>query len=453
MFTSAFLGRERDLGYLNELHDSGRPELFVLYGRRRVGKTELLQQFCGERKAVYFLAAQVRDRDNLRAFRLAASEALGDPLAATVEFPDWVAALGFLAERAGNERLVVVLDEFPYLCEANKSLPSQIQKFWDTRGKRSSLLLILCGSQVSFMEREVLAERSPLFGRRTGQRRLEPLAPLATLDFFPRWKLEQRVLAYSILGGMPAYLRRFDDSRTLEENLLREVLRPEGYLFEEVQFLLRHELSNPATYNSLLASIARGATRLADISLDVGVDATTANKYLHVLRELDLVEREVPLSDPDPMRSRRGSYRIADRFLQFHFRHIQPNVSLIHAGRGTRVLEEFIRPDAARLVDEARLDFVLDHMRREAAELVGEELVEIGRHTGTVARAIGRTNSGATVVALIMPEGKLPAALIERELEELRALFGKNIKRLVYGLTSRVDRPLEVELVPDGELV
>ena len=453
MFTSAFLGRERDLGYLNELHDSGRPELFVLYGRRRVGKTELLQQFCGERKAVYFLAAQVRDRDNLRAFRLAASEALGDPLAATVEFPDWVAALGFLAERAGNERLVVVLDEFPYLCEANKSLPSPIQKFWDTRGKRSSLLLILCGSQVSFMEREVLAERSPLFGRRTGQRRLEPLAPLATLDFFPRWKLEQRVLAYSILGGMPAYLRRFDDSRTLEENLLREVLRPEGYLFEEVQFLLRHELSNPATYNSLLASIARGATRLADISLDVGVDATTANKYLHVLRELDLVEREVPLSDPDPMRSRRGSYRIADRFLQFHFRHIQPNVSLIHAGRGTRVLEEFIRPDAARLVDEARLDFVLDHMRREAAELVGEELVEIGRHTGTVARAIGRTNSGATVVALIMPEGKLPAALIERELEELRALFGKNIKRLVYGLTSRVDRPLEVELVPDGELV
>ncbi len=453
MSASVFLGRDRDLAYLNELHDSGKPELFVLYGRRRVGKTELLQRFCGERKAVYFLAAQVRDRDNLRAFRLTAAEALGDPLAASVDFPDWGAALGFLAERAGGERLVVVLDEFPYLCEANKSLPSQIQKFWDTRGKNSSLLLVLCGSQVSFMEREVLAERSPLFGRRTGQRRLEPLAPLATLDFFPKWKLEQRVLAYSILGGMPAYLRRFDDSRTLEDNLLREILRPEGYLFEEVQFLLRHELTNPATYNSLLASIARGASRLSDISLDVGVDATTANKYLHVLRELDLVEREIPLSDPDPMRSRRGSYRIADRFLQFHFRHVQPNVSLIHAGRGARVLEEFIRPDVGRLIDEARLDFVLDHMRREAAELVGEEILEIGRHPGKVARAIGRTSSGATVVAMIMPDGKLPAGLVEREIEELRALFGKNLKRLVYGLTARIDRPLEVELVPEGELV
>ena len=448
-----FLGRQSDLTYLEELHSSGRPELFVLYGRRRVGKTELLQRFCGEHKSIYFLAAQVRDRDNLRGFRLAAAEALGDPLAASVDFPDWVAALGFLAERAGEERLVVVLDEFPYLCEANKSLPSQIQKFWDTRGKRSSLLLVLCGSQVSFMEQEVLAERSPLFGRRTGQRRLLPLPPLATLDFFPKWRLEQRVLAYSILGGMPAYLRRFDDSRSLEDNVLREILRPEGYLFEEVQFLLRHELSNPATYNSLLASIARGATRLSDIALDVGVDATTANKYLHVLRELELVEREIPLSDPDPLRSRRGSYRIADRFLQFHFRHVQPHVSLIHAGRGARVLEEFIRPDVARLVDEARLDFVIDHLRREAAELVGEEIIEIGRHPGRVARAIGRTSSGMAVVALIMPEGKLQAGLVEREVDELRALFGKNLKRLVYGLTARVDRPLEVELVPEGELV
>jgi AAA+ ATPase superfamily predicted ATPase len=217
--------------------------------------------------------------------------------------------------------------------------------------------------------------------------------------------------------------------------------------------LLRHELSNPATYNSLLAAIARGATRLADIALDVGVDSTTANKYLHVLRELNLVEREIPLSDPDPLRSRRGSYRIADRFLQFHFRHVQPNLSLIHAGRGARVLEEMIRPDVARLVDEARLDFVLEHLRSEAAELVGEEIIEVGRHTGKVARAIGRTSSGTTVVALILPETKLPTATIEREVEELRALFGTRMKRLVYGLTARPDRPLEVELVPEGELV
>jgi AAA+ ATPase superfamily predicted ATPase len=212
---AGFVGREQELEVLRDLAASGKPELFVLFGRRRVGKTELLQRFCSDRRAVYFLAAQVRDRDNLRAFRGAIAESLADPLAAEVEFPDWGAALGFLAERAGSERLVVVLDEFPYLCEAQKSVPSQIQRFWDTRGKTSALMLVLCGSQVSFMEKEVLAERSPLFGRRTAQRRLEPLSPGETLPFFPRWKLADRVLAYAILGGMPAYLRRFDDARPL----------------------------------------------------------------------------------------------------------------------------------------------------------------------------------------------------------------------------------------------
>lgn len=448
-----FIGRDREVAFLEELVASGRPELFVLYGRRRVGKTELLQRFCGGRRAVYFLAAQVRDRDNLRAFRQTIASELGDALAAEVEFPDWTAALGFLAERAARERLVVVLDEFPYLCEANKSVPSQIQRFWDTKGKSSSLMLVLCGSQVSFMEKEVLAERSPLFGRRTAQRRLEPLAPLETLAFFPKWTVDDRVLAFSILGGMPAYLQRFDDARTLRENLLADVLRPEGFLFDEVAFLLRSELSNPATYNSILAAVARGAQKLNDIALDVGVDSTTANKYLSTLRELRLVEREVPLTDPDPLRSRRGTYRIADRFLQFHFRHLQPHLSLIHAGRGARVLEQFVDPDLPRLYDEARVEFVLDHLRRRAAEVVGDELPEVARHSGRFVRAIARTSGGAYVAAIVLPKGRFQASALEGELEQLRAVLGPKWIKLTYGLTRRADRPLEVERVPDDELV
>ena len=162
-----FHGREAEMTVLQELAGSRDPEFFVLYGRRRVGKTELLQRFCEGRRAVYYQAAQVREKDNLRTFRDALVEGLGDNLASSVEFPDWGAALEFAADRAGDERLVIVLDEFPYLCEANKGLPSVLQRFWDTRGKRSTLLLVLCGSQMSFMEKEVLAERSPLFGRRT----------------------------------------------------------------------------------------------------------------------------------------------------------------------------------------------------------------------------------------------------------------------------------------------
>ena len=446
--TSPFLGRRQELSVLHELADSGRPELFVLYGRRRVGKTELLQHLCRERRAVYFLAAQVRDKDNLAAFRQAIAEGLSDSLVESLEFPDWSAALGYAAERAGEERLVVVLDEFPYLCEANKGLPSLVQRFWDQRGKHSNLMLVLCGSQMSFMEKEVLAESSPLFGRRTAQRRLEPLAPRETLAFFPNWPLSDRVAAYGILGGMPAYLRRFDDRRSLDDNLMREVLRPEGYLFDEVQFLLRTELQSPTTYNSILAAVARGAERVGDIALSVGVDSTTANRYLSTLRELRLVERDVPLTDPDPLRSRKGTYRIADRFLTFHFRHVQPNLSLIEAGRGARVLEEFVQPDLERLFDEARSDFLLDHLRRDAAEIVGEEVLEVGHHGtahgGRFVRALGRTVEGRIVAAICTDAPRPGTASLGAELDELRARVGDRVLPLVYTLTDDPDDPLVV---------
>ena len=224
-------------------------------------------------------------------------------------------------------------------------------------------------------------------------------------------------------------------------------------LFDEVQFLLRSELSNPATYNSLLAAIARGSSKLNDIATDVGVDSTTANKYLHTLRELRLVEREVPLTDPDPLRSRRGSYRIADRFLQFHYRHLQPHLSLIHAGRGARVLEQFVEPDLPRLLDEAKVDFVLDHLRHEAAELVGDELPDVARHPGRYVRAVARSASGRPVAAIVLPDGKLSTATLESELATISEALGAPPIKLTYGLTSRADRPLEVERVPDDELV
>jgi AAA+ ATPase superfamily predicted ATPase len=303
------------------------------------------------------------------------------------------------------------------------------------------------------MEKEVLAEPSPLFGRRTAQRRLEPIRPLETLAFFPEWSVADRVLGYSILGGMPAYLQRFDGRKSLRENLLAEVLRPEGYLFDEVNFLLRSELTNPATYASILAACARGAARLNDIALEAGVDSTTAGKYLHVLRELRLIEREIPITDPNPLRSRRGTYRVADRFVQFHFKHVQPHLSLVHAGRGARVLEQYVEPDLPRLFDDARVDFILDHLRSEAAELIGEELIEVGRFDGEFVRALARTESGGAVAAVVVPEGRRSTSALEAEEIRIQALFGGPVRKLVYGVTARPDRPLEVESVPAGELL
>ncbi|MDF1798475.1 MAG: ATP-binding protein [Planctomycetota bacterium] len=447
-----FIGRARELEVLEDLYDSGDPELFVLYGRRRVGKTELLQRFCEGRRAVYFLAAQVREKDNLRAFRDAMRDGLGDPMLDSIEFPDWPSALNFAAERCNEQRMVLILDEFPYLCESTKGLPSLVQQFWDQRGKNSGLMLVLCGSQVSFMEREVLAERSPLFGRRTGQRRLEPLVPSEAVRFHPSWSLEQRVLCYGILGGMPAYLRRFRQDRSIEDNLLREILRPEGYLFDEVSFLLRTELNNPATYNSILAAVAGGAEKVGDIALVVGVDSTTANKYLHTLRELRLVERSIPLTDPNPLRSRRGVYRIADRFVAFHFRHVQPNLSLIQADRGGRVLEQYVRPDFERMFDDALVDFVMEHLSREAAYELGCEVLEVGRHAGRVVQAVGRLEAGGCVAAIVERDGRtLDEASLRKELAALEAVFGPRVALARYRLDGGAAGLLALEVEhPDG---
>lgn len=448
-----FLARTRELAFLDELYKSCRPEFFVLHGRRRVGKTELLQQFCQGRRAVYFLAAQVREKDNLRGLRDALAESLGDPSIASIEFPDWSAALAFAAERGRQERLVLVLDEFPYLCEATKGLTSILQRFWDTVGKKSRLMLVLCGSQVSFMEREVLAERSPLFGRRTAQQRLEPLTPPEAIQFFPRWSFDDRIRAYAILGGMPAYLRRFDDALTLEENVLKECLRPEGYLYDEVNFLLRSEMQNPATYASLLAAVARGNDKVGDIADEAGVDSPTANKYLTTLREMGFVEREVPVTDTDPLRSRRGVYHVADRFLAFHFRHIQPHAALIQAGRGAKVWSESVKPDLARLYDEARVDFVLHHLRTRAADELEVELAETGHHPGRFVRACARAVDGSGVAAIVLPPKFKEEQALAEELAQLARRFDGPLAKLVYGLTGRDASPLGWERVPEGELL
>jgi hypothetical protein len=307
-------------------------------------------------------------------------------------------------------------------------------------------MLILCGSQVSFMENEVLAERSPLFGRRTAQRRLQPLAPTDALRFFADWDFDDALTAYAILGGMPAYLSRFRTDASLEENVIAEALRPEGYLHDEVQFLLKNELSNPATYNSILSAIARGERKLGDISLAIGVEGTTANRYLTVLRDLGIVERQIPITDPDPLRSRRGTYHLADRFVAFHGRYVQPNLSLISAGRGTQVFREQVLPDLPQLLDDARTDFILEHMAHHAADLIGTELLEQGRHSGQLIRAAARTADGHGLAAVLHPEARLDLDQLNAEVAVLDRSFSGQTHILIYRTTADPQAPLTAEL-------
>lgn len=383
-----FINRHQELNALERMFQSGIAEFFVLYGRRRVGKTELLSRFCKDKRSIYFLASQLKEQDHLQQLTETARHVINDPLLQSLAFNDWESALIYFAQQAQEERLVLVLDEFQYLCEDNAALPSLIQRFWDLHGKNSKLFLILCGSQVSFMEREVLAERSPLYGRRTGQFRLMPLSYRDSGRFFSEYPAKEKLIAYGILGGIPAYLNQFalrssnDSQRMFEQHIKGELLTPQGYLFDEVNFLLRTELREPRTYASLLHAIAGGVTRLNEISQRVGLDATSVNKYLSVLRELGLVKRETPVTDRAPQKSKKGLYKIADNYVKFWFRFVLPNRSLIESGNTELVYEQMIAPNLSHYMGE-----IFEDVCRQYISLYWEEKLkvaskQVGAHWG-----------------------------------------------------------------------
>ena len=380
-----FIGRERELAELQERWHSGGPELFIVYGRRRVGKTELLLQFSrmDNKKTLYFLASLATRQEHLRQLTEVMRETFPDPVLRSLTFTDWETVLTYLGERARTERLLVILDEFPYLCEAAPELPSAIQRFWDLHGKETKIFFVLCGSQLGFMEREVLGERSPLYGRRTGQLRLRPFHFREASLFFPGYGPRERLIAYGILGGMPAYLIRFSPELSLRENLLREMLQVQGYLYEEPRFLLRMELRDPKVYASILGAIASGCTKLNEISQRAGLPVQTASKYLGVLQELELVEREVPFTARAPQRSKRGRYRLRDNYLNFWFRFVQPHASMIEAGQGKVVYERFIAPYLDEYMGHVFEEVARSYMRLYASEeLELPPVLRVGREWG-----------------------------------------------------------------------
>jgi len=378
-----FINREPELTALNQMWHSDAAEFFVLYGRRRVGKTELLTQFCKGKRSIYFLASQLKAPDQLRQLTEAARHVIDDALLQSLTFPDWESALIYFAQQAQQERLILVLDEFPYLCEENPALPSQIQRFWDLHGRHSKLFLILCGSQVSFMEREVLAERSPLYGRRTGQLQQLPLSYRESARFLPRYSTKEKIIAYGILGGIPAYLNQWTSEKTLEQNLKDALLTPQSYLFDEVNFLLRMELREPRTYASLLHAIAGGATRLNEISQRAGLEPTQANKYLTVLRDLKLVKRETSVTERAPQKSKKGLYRIADNYVNFWFRFVLPNRSLIESGNADVVYQQRIAPNLSQYMGTVFEDVCRQYVALHWNEKLKVVPQQVGAHWGS----------------------------------------------------------------------
>lgn len=337
-----FINREKELAFLEAKYGGPKTQFVVLWGKRRVGKTELVKHFIKNKPHIYFLAESTSEKEQLKRFSLLLGEFFREPLLLTRGFDAWEESFKYIKEK--NEKIVLVIDEFPYLIQSNPGIPSLFQKAWDEYWAKSKVCMVLLGSSVGMMETEVLGYKSPLYGRRTGQWKVQPMTFSAVSRFRKAKSFEDRVMHYSVAGGVPAYWLQFSEKKDFYQNLKDHVLRKGEMLYDEVEFLLREELREPRYYFSLLQAIAHGKRKLSEIVNATGISQPMANKYLGVLAYLDIVEREVPVTEGKPLKSKKGLYRIKDEFFQFWFRFVFPKRGEIEMDRLDSVLSS-IRQD------------------------------------------------------------------------------------------------------------
>lgn len=357
-----FVGREAELARLERCYAKGAFQMVVIYGRRRVGKTTLIIEFCKDKRTLFFTALEQSDADNLTDFSRATAAFFGLP--PSTRFDSWKDALEYVADRASRERIVLVLDEFPYAAKRNEALPSIMQVLIDHRLSATDAFLILCGSNQGAMESGVLGSKSPLYGRRTAQMRLGPLTYRDAARMLSWAGPDLAFRYYACVGGVPYYLAQVDPSLGFGENMTELFFDQAGFLYGEPQMLLRQELTEPAVYNSILRAIASGATRPKDIADRTRLADTSLPGYLSTLIALSIVERCVPFGE-SPQGSRKGAYRIREAAFDFWFRFVMPNTTSIESGLGEMV--------ARGLTEEALATYLGHRFERVCGEWLVDE--------------------------------------------------------------------------------
>jgi len=372
-----FLDRETELALLADHLERPGACFFVLYGRRRIGKTELLRRaLAGRPLAAYHVATRSTPVEELGRLSLTLAREWEQPLLAAQALASPEALLAVLEGLRG--RHILVLDELPYLAESAPALPGLLQEAWDRSLSKGELKLVVCGSSISVMESTFLSPRAPLYGRRTGQMRLGPLPAQTLTQAFPG-RPEHAVELAALFGGVPGYLQRLDPSLEPAENVKRHVLTRGEPLYEEVPFLLREELREPRVYAAVLAAIAGGARKFGEISSKVGLDRANLTRYLAVLGELGLVEREVPVTEPRPEKSRKGLYRVSDPFVATWYALVHPLRDLLETGELGRAwprAQERMR----HLMPFAVEPVVRDLFAHACADRIGFPVAHSGRH-------------------------------------------------------------------------
>lgn len=362
----SFVGRRRELALLNAAYKNEGSAFIPIYGRRRIGKSELILRFLQGHPGIYFVGKTAPPHLQIREFLEIAARALDEPLLAGLAVTDWKTAFKLAVERwKGPGKLVLALDEFQWMAEASKELCSVLQELWDREWQRSGkVMLLLCGSYLGFMEREVLGQKSPLYGRRTAQILLAPFGFREAAEFHPAYSVADQARAYLVCGGVPLYLKTFSQRRSVEQNIVANFTDEFGPLFREPEFLLREELRELSHYHAILLALASGRVSVTDMARTTRLDIRKLPYYLQHLLDLGYVARRYPLRPGKPV-ARQVRYALDDPLLRFWFRFVFPNISVMRSLGPEKSFQELVRPEL-----DSYLGHCFEYLCREALPLV-----------------------------------------------------------------------------------
>lgn len=379
-----FVGRHQELEQLNQAYQENDFQFTVIYGRRRIGKTSLINEFLKDKKSIYYVALEENAEDNLKRFSDAISIFKNTDQGGKEKFANFEECFKEITHLAQKQRVILVIDEFPYLAKAYPTISSMLQSYIDHEFKETNLFLILCGSSMSFMERQVLGYQSPLYGRRTLALKLEPFKLSEAHEMLPKLSKEDAFIINTVCGGVPQYLSYMSDSMSVADNIKKNFLSKSGRLFDEPNNLLQQELRDPTNYNSIINAIASGASKHSKIAQSAHLQTGPLTTYLNNLIDLGIVEKKLPVTEQKKSKSKNIVYRICDGMFRFWYTFVGKRTDLIERGltdlawvKVQKGLSDFMGPE----FEKYSQDFMWSQDMNE--KIVPNPFIHLGNWWGT----------------------------------------------------------------------
>ena len=336
-----FIGREKELSYLNEFYEKNGIGMTVIYGRRRIGKSTLIAEFVKDKKTIFYTATKVGKERNLELFSEQVTETFL-PGVEGISFTTVEAVFDFIAKNVSGEKTMLVIDELPYWAEKDEGLLSILQKYIDTIWQGKNLKIILCGSALSFMESKVLSEKSPLFGRRDSQIKLEAFDYLDSAKFVPKYSYKDKAICYGITGGVAKYLSMIDPTKSIDKNIIRLFFRTDGYLYDETRNLLTQEFSDITLVNNIIEQVASGKNTVNSIANEIGEKEPTVLYSLEKLISVGLIEKKRCITEEKNKKT--SQYVLKDSMFKFWYTFIPKATSVIEMGQGELYYTKVVKP-------------------------------------------------------------------------------------------------------------